>query len=98
MDDYKERLVKYIPVEVIAVYLTLDLLAHSVTPVNTMVLWLAFGAGILGSPLYLWRIYGVSKVLQLLLCTLSFAVWVFALGGRLPRTPGTTRCWRRPSW
>ena len=44
-------------------------------------LWFAFGIGIIGTPLYLWRIQQVSKGMQLAVSTAAFSVWVFALGG-----------------
>jgi hypothetical protein len=65
-------------------YLTLQGIVQSSVPegrsLNTW-LWFAFGIGILGTPLYLWRVQQVSKRVQLAVSTAAFSVWVFALGG-----------------
>jgi hypothetical protein len=82
-DDYKDRLLKHIPAEAVAVYLTLDGIIRSSAEGNQLevALWIAFGLGLVGTPLYLWRLQGVARSLQLVVSTLSFAIWVFALGG-----------------
>ena len=82
-DDYKDKLVKYIPAEAVAAYLTLDGIIRSSATGNSIRtgLWVAFVIGLIGTPLYLWRLQGVTSPLQLSISTLSFAIWVFALGG-----------------
>ncbi|SRR6266404_7579909 len=78
-DAYLNRLVKYIPSEVIATYLSLDLICRSATEMWPG--WLVLGFGCLATPLYLWKISEVRKPVQLLVSTLAFCVWAFALGG-----------------
>lgn len=82
-DGYRERLLKYIPAEVVALYLSLTtMLQADTTNVHSAIYgWiaLAFAAGV--TPLYLWRIQNVTKAQQLLLSTISLVVWAFALGG-----------------
>jgi hypothetical protein len=82
-DYYADRLLKYIPVESIALYLTLQgiVLSGVEAPALNSWLWFIFGIGIIGTPLYLWRIQQVSKRIQLAVSTAAFGVWVFALGG-----------------
>jgi hypothetical protein len=82
-DDYQSRLLKYIPAEVIAVYLTLDNALRSAKDQIALQswLWIIFGILLVGTPLYLWRVSKVTKKVQLLISTIAFAVWVFALGG-----------------
>jgi hypothetical protein len=85
-DDYKARILKYIPAEVIALYLTFDALlrpvgGHALSQQRTFIYWLAFLFGLLVTPLYLWRIQKVSKITQLIISTVAFTVWVYALGG-----------------
>src|SRR5215203_3218966 len=83
VDDYTNRLLKYIPAESVALYLTLQGIVLSSVEgqaLNTW-LWVAFVIGIIGTPLYLWRIQQVSKRIQLAVSTAAFGVWVFALGG-----------------
>jgi hypothetical protein len=82
-DDYKSRLLKLIPTEVVAVYLTLDGVvkaAASQLPKNET-LWVIFFILLIATPFYLWRVTGVTKTPQQLISTISFAVWVFTLGG-----------------
>jgi len=82
-DDYKSRLLKYIPAEVVAVYLTLDGVvkaAASQLPLKAT-LWVVFCVLLIATPLYLWRVAHVTKKPQLAVSTVSFAVWVFTLGG-----------------
>ena len=85
-DDYKTRLLKYIPAEVIALYLTLDGLlrptvAHPIPATKIFIYWLVFAFGLLVTPIYLWRVQNVRKNAQLGISTVAFAVWVYALGG-----------------
>jgi hypothetical protein len=94
-DSYLSRLVKYIPSEVIALYLTIDPLMRSAPesdPVIYWIYWAVFAAGVIFTPLYLWTIQEVKKISQLVISTLAFAVWVFAIGG-----PFTTLHWQYQS-
>lgn len=43
--------------------------------------WVVFFALLAGTWLYLQRVERVSKLQQLLISTVAFAVWVFSLGG-----------------
>jgi len=84
-DDYITRLLKYVPSEVIVLYLTLDPLvrpANSTSQLDHVVLhWAIFICGILLTPIYLIRIQKVKKRSQLMISSLAFVVWVFAIGG-----------------
>jgi hypothetical protein len=80
-DDYSARLLKYIPTEVIALYLTLASLLHSAAEMSVGWEWFIFLLGVIATPLYLWQLQRVRKTLQLVLSTLAYGVWVFALGG-----------------
>ena len=84
VDGYREKLLKYIPAEVIALYVSLDAIirgAASAGKPDMTAYWLLFVFCVVVTPLYLWRASKVEKKLQLLLSTIAFAVWVFALGG-----------------
>ena len=78
-----DRLLKYIPAESVALYLTLQgiVLSSVEGPALNTWLWFAFGIRIIGTPLYLWRVQQVSERMQLAVSTTAFGVWVFALGG-----------------
>lgn len=80
-DDYISRLLKYIPSEVIALYLMLDALIRSTGEIDFLLYWTIFIFGVIATPLYLWRIQKVNKNFQLLISTLAFFVWIFAIGG-----------------
>jgi hypothetical protein len=90
-DSYSIRLIKYIPSEVIALYLTLEGVLKSANLINSMLHWAIFAFGIIGTFLYLWRVQQVSKKIQLVLSILSFCVWVFAFGG-----PFASLFWYKP--
>ncbi len=82
-DGYSSRVLKYIPAEVVAVYIAVQgavAQATSATP-NDTILWIAFGILLVLTPVYLWRVAHVTKTLQLVIATIAFAVWVFSLGG-----------------
>lgn len=81
-DDYTARLLKYIPAEVIAAYLAAQGIIESAgsDTGRQTALWIAAALGLVLTPLYLRRA-GVRKVRQLTLSSVSFVVWVFALGG-----------------
>jgi hypothetical protein len=83
VDSYVDRLLKYIPAESVALYLTLQgiILSGVGGQALTLWLWIIFVIGLCGTPLYLWRVLKVGKIVQLVVSTAAFGVWVFALGG-----------------
>lgn len=90
-DDYQSRLLKYIPAEVVAVYLTLEGIVKSAADQQIWLLWVIFGLLLIGTPLYLWRVAKVPRKVQLSISTIAFAVWIFALGG-----PFASQTWYEP--
>ncbi len=92
-DGYATRLLKYIPSEVIALYLTLTSLLKSSGDTGLPLEWIVFAFGVLVTPLYLWRIQRVHKPLQLVISTGAFAAWAFALGG-----PFASLGWYTPTY
>jgi hypothetical protein len=89
-DTYTDRLVKYIPAEVVAVYLAVAGMIGdpNATAANRWALWLSFGIIAVLTPPYLRRVAMVSKKSQVVISTLAFVVWVYYLGG-----PFTTFGW-----
>ena len=81
VDKYTSRLLKYIPAEVLVLYLTLDAIIRSSDKISLAGYWAIFILGIFATYLYLWRIEKVQKQLQLLISVGAYCVWVFALGG-----------------
>lgn len=90
-DDYMGRLIKYVPTEVVTFYAgaqaTLPSLFQAEGSRNAA-LWILFFVGLIGTPLYLWRLQNVKKTLQLLVSTGAFLVWAFALGDPLASALG----------
>ena len=94
-DDYKDRLVKYIPAESVAFYALADKLVAShynlegsthATPVPAAAIalsWLIFGIGVIGTPLYLRRqkLPGQPWKLHAGISTVAFVLWAYTLSG-----------------
>ena len=82
-DEYADRLIKYIPSEVVGVFLSVNALlttAGDQVPKDILA-WVIFGFLLVMTPIYLRRVQNVEKLQQLLISTISFAVWIFTLGG-----------------
>lgn len=92
-DDYSTRLLKYIPAEVVAVYVFVEgIIRQSAdAPSIQTLLWIVFGFIFILTPFYLWRVQKVQKWVQLLVSTIAFAVWVFSMGG-----PFASLIWYKP--
>jgi len=82
-DDYLSRIVKYVPVEVITLFALVNgaILQSPGQASNAGLLWIVFAVITALTPLYLWRVQKVTKVVQLAVSTMAFAVWVFYVGG-----------------
>ena len=82
-DTYVDRLIKYIPPDVIAAYATIEGMIASAGSAkdNSFLAWAVFVVILIACPFYLWRIGGVAKPLQLGISTFAFVVWAFAYNG-----------------
>ena len=81
-DKYTARLIKYIPAEVVALYITLkSILEASNQSGSTVLQWLIFIFCLGGTYVYLRRVAHVSKQTQLILSTLAFVVWAYSMKG-----------------
>lgn len=82
-DSYRERLIKYIPVETIALFITVYGITFYLFGTES---WYAVVArwililGFLGTVLYLWKGDEVNDIVQLGISAIGFLIWVFALG------------------
>lgn len=81
VDGYITKLQKYIPADVVAIYLTIDSVLRSAGEMNWLLYWLLFLFILIATPFYLWRVAKIKKKLQIVISSLAFIVWVFALGG-----------------
>jgi hypothetical protein len=82
-DSYRERLIKYIPAETIALFIAVYGITYYLSGSETwyplMARWILI-AGILGTLLYLWQAEGVTDIVQLAISTIGFVIWTSALG------------------
>jgi hypothetical protein len=82
-DSYRERLIKYIPSETIALFIALYGTTYYISGSETwyplMARWILV-AGIIGTVLYLWQAESVTDVVQLAISTIGFIIWTFSLG------------------
>jgi len=82
-DEYLDRLLKYIPAEIVALYVfVLGIMQKlSGTGEAKVIQWIVFAVFCAFTWIYLCRIVKVTKVQQLIISVVAFVVWVFALGG-----------------
>lgn len=90
IDGYFDRLIKYIPADVVGAWLLVSSIlsqdtADATANKGSTALWLAYAAGVVLTGLWTWRQTTAPNVppavLQIVLSMMAFAVWVFALGG-----------------
>jgi hypothetical protein len=95
-DTYFDKVVKYIPSDIVAAWTAATGLIKSAAnvPTNT-VLWICFAVGILLTAAWTWRQTNIANQppakKQILISTIAFGVWVFALGA-----PFDALGWYRP--
>ena len=87
-DTYRDRLFKYIPGEVVTLYLALSAIIASATDAPHFLSWVIFFVCLIGTPFYLRSLDKATPSLQLIISTLAFAVWIFALGGPFANIQG----------
>lgn len=88
-DGYFDRVVKYIPTDVIGAWVAVNGViktAASTDPNNIgTILWVLFGVFFVLTGLWVWRQTAESQRptarLQIFISMIAFGVWVFALGG-----------------
>jgi hypothetical protein len=82
-DSYRERLIKYIPSETIALFIAVYGITYYLSGSEDwyplMARWILI-AGVLGTVLYLWHAEGVNDPVQLAISTIGFVIWACALG------------------
>lgn len=92
-DTYKDRLFKYIPGEIVTLYLGAETAIETSARSPHVLHWIVFFLCLVATPLYLWRNQQVKAWRQLAISTASFVLWAFALGG-----PFTTFHWYRQAY
>jgi len=80
-DEYLSRLIKYIPTEIIALFVFIHPLLPTNDPDIQLYNWVLFFFCVIVTPFYLYRLQKVIKATQLTISTLACVIWVFAIGG-----------------
>jgi hypothetical protein len=80
-DSYKDRLFKYIPGEVVALYVALNTIVIAAPGASRLWPWAIFAIGFVATPIYLNKAQKVTSAAQLAISTIAFIVWILALGG-----------------
>lgn len=84
-DSYISRLLKYIPTEIVMVFVSVEGVLRSSFSDNPEYLrtglWILAGTLTFLTPIWLWRVMRVKSFRHLLLSTLSLPIWMFAIGG-----------------
>jgi hypothetical protein len=86
VDTYFDRIVKYIPVDIVGAWITTTGLIASANDVpKAKVLWIAFSVGLLLTAAWTYKQTAdpnkPTATTQIAVSVCSFLVWVFALGG-----------------
>jgi hypothetical protein len=83
VNDYKDRLVKLIPSEIITAYVTLRGLINGAGEQGNkqLLLWIVFGILVIMNPLYLYYVTNVKKAGQIVFSSIAFILWVMVIGG-----------------
>jgi hypothetical protein len=76
--NYRDRLLKLIPSEIVAAYLVLSGIIPGEATLGTLIVFIVL---LVLVPFYLWRLSNVQRTSQLIITTISFAVWVYSIGG-----------------
>lgn len=83
-DDYKDKLIKLIPTEIITAYVTIFGMISGTTEGNKdALLWLVIAVLTVATPLYLIYVSKVQMVSQVIFTTIAFVLWVLATGSPL---------------
>jgi hypothetical protein len=81
-DDYKERLLKYIPAEIVTLYMALKGLIEATNASwKVPAAWAIIAVGVIATVLYLFKTMETPNWKQIIISTLAFVVWVLAVSG-----------------
>jgi hypothetical protein len=95
LDGYFDRIIKYIPSDLVGAWVAITGILKSfqkIDPNFMIIQWIVFSLGVIFTTLWTWRQTTEPgkplAVLQILMSTLAFIVWVIALGGPFATVPG----------
>jgi len=82
-DSYRERLIKYIPVETIALFVVVYGITYYLSGTESwypiVARWILI-LGFIGTVLYLWKVENIIDLVQLGISAIGFLIWACALG------------------
>ena len=83
VNDFKDRLVKLIPSEIVTAYITIQgiIKGAEIKGDENALLWCVFIVLLIITPLYLYYTTNVRKWGQIILTTIGFVIWVIVIGG-----------------
>ncbi|MBI5256001.1 MAG: hypothetical protein HY855_05845 [Burkholderiales bacterium] len=81
VDGYVDKLLKLVPAEVVALWVSLRGILAAAQQVPAWLPWAAFVVLLALTPWYLVRVAKVAKPRQVAMCTGAFLVWAYSLGG-----------------
>jgi hypothetical protein len=85
VDSYFTKILKYIPAEIVSGYVAINAIFKSISDVSLVFHWIVVAALTALTGLYIWRLTNEPNkppaVSQIIISTIAFVVWVFALGG-----------------
>jgi hypothetical protein len=91
-NNYKDRLLKLIPSEIIAAYITLHGLIMGIESTHKQdLLWIVIGLLFIITPFYLYKVSMVTKKGQIIITSFGFLVWVFTTN------PPVEKIWDLPT-
>src|SRR5712691_10133451 len=93
IDTYFDKVVKYVPADIVGAWVAVTVLVSSAQDVpRQTILWVAFGIGLILTAWWTLKQAAApgrpAPVTQAIVSTGAFAVWVFALGGPFQLVPG----------
>ncbi|SRR6266498_213482 len=86
---YFDKAVKLVPTEIVGAYMVLAGIV-GITPTTTtgptdslsrILIQVVFFVLLVLTPLYLWRISKVTNIVQLVVTTIAYVIWIYTLGG-----------------
>ncbi|NMB79725.1 MAG: hypothetical protein GYA23_11605 [Methanomicrobiales archaeon] len=82
-DSYRERLMKYVPAEALVLFVAVYGSAYAVLGTEPffplLARWIVL-AGIAVTVIWLWKIDGVTDLVQVGISAVGFVAWIFAFG------------------
>jgi hypothetical protein len=83
-DKYVDRLVKYVPPDVVAAYTAVQAIVtatHSHSLHERALSWVSFSIILCATPLYLRQVAKITKWMQIGICTIAYIAWACSFPG-----------------